>query len=180
MEKIQSVINFAVKCHMGQARKASGLPYIVHPMAVLSKLGEWHISDHKCWIAAICHDIREDCPNVTREQLVKVVGKEAASIVDELTFIPLNNGVDHSVQKAEYMKSFKDKSIEAVVVKVADRMCNTLDYIYSNPQYARKYWNKAEDLLSVMLHRAGEIDHAFGAGTFIRIRYSQTLINERS
>ena len=178
MKGIQDIIRFVVESHAGQVRKASGLPYIVHPMAVLSKLGEWFITDSNCWYAALCHDILEDCPNISWEILVETIGQSAADVVRELTFLPQGNSLA-GLQKDAYLKSFDKKSIEALSIKVADRMCNTMDFVVSDPQYARKYWKKAHELFETMLQRRAEFDTKFGLGTFTRMRYSQTLINER-
>lgn len=177
MSNLQSVIELAVEAHAGQVRKGSGLPYIVHPMAVLAKLGEWDITCFKCRSVALCHDIEEDCPQIHRDRIVQVIGEDAAIVVDELTFKPLLNGIEASIQKREYMRSFKDKSVHALVVKVADRVCNTLDFIATDPQYASKYWKKATNLFEIMLCRGDEINANFGMSVFPRMRYAQTTIN---
>jgi len=176
-ESLQPVIEFAVKCHQGQTRKGSGLPYIVHPMAVLSQLADWEIGCYKCWKAALCHDILEDCPEVTFEQLVEVIGLDAANIVQELTFKynPHSEILEH-IQKKEYMKSFATKSIHALAIKVADRICNTVDFISTNPDYAPKYWKKAEDLFDTMFTRGEEMMAEFGRGSFPRMKYTRTCL----
>ena len=176
-ESIQPVIEFAVKCHQGQTRKGSGLPYIVHPMAVLSQLADWEIDCYKCWKAALCHDILEDCPEVTFDQLVAVIGLDSANIVQELTFKP-NRAIqtpDH-LQKKEYMKSFESKSIHALAIKVADRICNTVDFISTDPDYAPKYWKKAEDLFDIMITRGEELMREFGRASFPRMKYTRTCL----
>lgn len=173
-EDIQSVIEFAVKCHQGQIRKGSGLPYIVHPMAVLAKLADWEINCYKCWKAALCHDILEDCPDVTFDQLVEVIGVDAANIVQELTFKPdPHSDLSERVQKDQYMKSFQTKSIHAFVIKVADRICNTVDFISTTPDYAPKYWKKADDLFRTMMLRGDEMIAEFGGGSFPRMKYTR-------
>lgn len=171
-ENIQSVIEFAVKCHKDQTRKQSGLPYIVHPMAVLAKLADWEINCYKCWKAALCHDILEDCPNVTFEQLVEAIGLDSANIVQELTFKP-HGDLPERVQKDQYMKSFHTKSIHALVIKVADRICNTMDFMSTTPDYAPKYWKKADELFFAMMARGDEMMEEFGRGSFPRMKYSR-------
>lgn len=177
-EDLQPVIEFALKCHKGQFRKGSGLPYIVHPLAVLSKLAEWQIFCYKCWTAAICHDILEDCPHVTFDELVAVIGLDAAKIVEELTFRPQSSEVNEK-QKSDYMKMFFGKSVEALVIKVADRVCNTEDFLSTTPDYAPKYWAKASDLLNAMLNRKDEINARFGVSCFPLMRYNQTRMDEK-
>lgn len=160
MDDIQLVIEFAVKAHKGQIRKDSELPYIVHPIAVLKKLAEWGIQCRICWKAALCHDVLEDCPDIDFERLWFAIGIDAANIVQELTF------VGPKEDKPAYMDSFATKSVQALVVKVADRLCNTEDFEQSNPVYAVKYMQKAEGLFRAMEMRKDEIVANFGEKTF--------------
>jgi guanosine-3',5'-bis(diphosphate) 3'-pyrophosphohydrolase len=176
-ENLQPVIEFASKCHAGQTRKTSGLPYIVHPMAVLSKLADWEIGCYKCWKAALCHDVLEDCP-VTFDELVAVIGLDAANIVQELTFhVDRKSDVDPKIQKRDYMRTFASKSVHALVIKVADRVCNTVDFISTTPDYAPKYWKQADDLFNAMMSRGEEIMAEFGRSSFPRMKYSRTCLN---
>ena len=178
MNELQAVIDFAVKSHTGQIRKGSGLPYIVHPMAVMSQLADWEIGCYNCWKAALCHDILEDCPHVSYNQLVAAIGQEAALIVEELTFRPDHKSdVPLALQKKIYMESFVDKSVASIVLKVGDRVCNTRDFISIDPQYANKYWSKADPLFDAMMTRAEEITAVFGRGTFPRMKYTRTCLN---
>jgi len=178
-QDIQPVIEFMVRAHKGQIRKGSGLPYSVHPMSVLARLGDWEIDCYNCWKAALCHDVLEDCPEVTFDQLVGVIGEQSANIVQELTFKPNPNSVmPEPFQKSEYMKSFANKSLNALVIKVADRMCNTMDFISTDPNYASKYWKKAESLFETMLIRKEEILTEFGRSSFPRMRYNQTCLSD--
>lgn len=174
---LQEVIEFAVDVHKNTpTRKHSELPYIVHPMAVLSLLGDWEVKDEVCRNAAVLHDTWEECPDViTFQKLEEVAGTETALVVKELTFIP--SGPEPHVQKKKYMETFKTNSVRALVVKMADRICNTLDFISGSPDYAPKYWKKAEPLFEAFLSRREEIEKVFGEATFIRMRYSMTNLN---
>lgn len=174
---LEEAIEFAVENHAGQYRKGSELPYIVHPMAVLSLLGYWEI---KCPItckAGIGHDLREDCADVTFDDIVRHFGENEALIIEELSFFP-KPGVPEHIQKKAYMSSFLEKSIEAVVLKFADRCCNTMDYMGSQPDYARKYWMKASDLIDVITTRAEEIVGRYGLATLARMKYTKQRIEE--
>lgn len=176
---LQSVIEFAVGAHSGQFRKGTGLPYIVHPLAVMSQIADWEIYCPKIWKAAICHDILEDCPNVCYKDLCDVIGEDSASIVQELTFAPVNDGRPENLQKEDYMKSFGTKSLEALVVKVADRICNTLDFVSTNPSYASKYFKKADCLFETVLNRGEQLLEKFGKSSFPRMKYSRTCLHQK-
>ena len=69
---------FGAQAHEGQSR-ASGEPYIYHPIAVARILAEMRM-DHKSIIAAILHDVIEDTPTV-KEQILETFGEEVAELV---------------------------------------------------------------------------------------------------
>lgn len=156
---IQKTIQFAVQAHDGQ-RRSSGCPYIVHPMAVLSEISNWGVANIVTWDAALCHDVLEDCPDIEYDDIVQVIGHVAADVVKELSFFP-DGGDTKAVQKERYIASFSEKSIHALVCKVADRICNTRDFIEAGNPYAAKYWEKAADLLDAMKTRGEEVGRLF-------------------
>ena len=51
-----------------------------------------------------------------------VTNPNVVSIVKELTFDPKD------MSKEEYMASFATKSIDAIIIKIADRLCNVMDF----------------------------------------------------
>lgn len=175
-KEIQRAVNFAVKAHAGQFRKC-GLPYIVHPMAVMAQLRDWGITNVVTWKAAVCHDVWEERPAITMPQLTKILGEEAALVVQELSFFPEDNGVPANQQKPIYLRTFYDKSIHALVVKVADRLSNVCDFLAIDPQYARKYYHKAEDLFGAMMARGEEINTFFQCDSvFLAMKHTQTSV----
>ena len=162
---IGKIVKYVVDKHDGQFRKEprdAPLPYIVHPMDVLRQVAQWGVTDLVIWKAALGHDVREDC-GVTIDEAQKVFGVKSADIIEELTFIP-NGAAGYTVpqQKQEYMRSFFTKSVPALTIKIADRCCNTLDWMDTDPDYAPKYWNKADDLFSAMVTRKEDIVKFYG------------------
>lgn len=172
---MQKAIEFAVKAHIGQFRKDGETPYIFHPFDVFSLVRNWGITDQDIWKACLCHDILEDCPKVTNDELIQEIGTKAAKICEELTFIPDKNSEIHvNMQKSKYMKSFMDKSIEAIIIKCADRICNTLDFKRESPSYAPSYWSKAFRLFEAYEKKSYKIQLAYGYQT----SYSMNLAIE--
>lgn len=170
---MSNALTFATTAHANQFRKGSGLPYICHPIDVLSKVHRWGIVDPVVWKACVCHDIEEDCPTVSKRMIVDFIGQESADIVSELTFIPDKSlAISVADQKLKYMESFMSKSIQAVVIKIADRICNTTDFVYSDLSYAQKYWYKASNLFNVATERIEEIDETFGDAVAAQILFS--------
>ncbi len=81
--RFADALGFACTAHDGQARKGSGAPYITHPLAVASLVGEYG-GDEDQAIAALCHDVMEDC-GVTYEELERRFGARVAGIVRACT-----------------------------------------------------------------------------------------------
>ena len=156
-DQINKAIGFATRNHAGTFRKrtiqGTRLPYIVHPMAVMTRVWKWGCGSPTVMLAAISHDLIEDVPSLDRKALRDIIGEEAYSVVMELSFFGDNKG--------EYMNSFSDKSIEAVVVKLADRIENVNDFSVADPDYAIRYANKALDFFKVVARRLPEIDAKF-------------------
>jgi len=152
---IERAIEFALTQHSGQTRKGSGLPYIVHPIEVTKRLSDLGVQDAEVLCAAALHDVLED-GSAGRDEIEREFGERVARIVGELTF-------DESVQsKAEYMASFAERSVEALVIKLIDRACNVDDYARGRPEYAPVYAGKARALFAAVGARSAEIVGAFG------------------
>ena len=59
-QRYGKALAFAAEKHAGQKRKGTRIPYISHPMAVASLVLE-HGGDEDEVIAALLHDVAEDC-----------------------------------------------------------------------------------------------------------------------
>jgi (p)ppGpp synthase/HD superfamily hydrolase len=163
---LSDVIKFVVDAHYGQFRKGSGLPYIVHPFDVLKRVSDWGIKDEIVCRAALAHDVLEERQDISFEHLAVCIGHEAASIVEELTFIPNKNlTTPVSVQKNQYLDSIGNASIQALVIKMADRIANTMDFHHDQSDYAEKYWHKADGLFKTFFskEKQEEITRMFGS-----------------
>ena len=64
-EKIERAFKFGARAHRGQTR-ASGHPYITHPVAVAAIVAELKL-DVESICAAILHDVIEDTPMVLQQ-----------------------------------------------------------------------------------------------------------------
>src|SRR3546814_17692816 len=75
--------------HDGQQR-ASGEPYVYHPLAVARILAEMRL-DHTTLIAAILHDVLDDT-GISREQIATEFGCDVAPLVDGVSKIANTEG----------------------------------------------------------------------------------------
>lgn len=115
---VLKAVQFAVRAHGGQKRKATGVPYITHPIDVAQILvDEAGCMDPSTLVAAVLHDVVEDT-RVTAAEIETVFGGKVASIVLE---------VSDDKRKREQIRKFPTLSWEAAQVKVADKISNLRD-----------------------------------------------------
>jgi len=82
LKLVREAFKFADEAHLGQFR-ASGEPYITHPIAVAGLCAGWRL-DAQAIMAALMHDAMEDC-GVTKPELIERFGAPTAELVDGLT-----------------------------------------------------------------------------------------------
>ena len=112
MEKVFEVaLRIAVDAHMGQ-RDKNGMPYILHPLAVASK-----VDDLELKTIAILHDTIEDTYVTADFLLEKGIPKDIVEVVELLTK-PKNE------QYESYLRRVKANP-KARAVKLADLAHNT-------------------------------------------------------
>ena len=80
--KIKAAFSCAKRAHTGQKR-ASGEPYISHPLSVAKTTASWHL-DCDAICAALLHDVLEDT-KISKSELLCQFGKNIADLVDGLS-----------------------------------------------------------------------------------------------
>ncbi|MBQ9416681.1 MAG: bifunctional (p)ppGpp synthetase/guanosine-3',5'-bis(diphosphate) 3'-pyrophosphohydrolase [Clostridia bacterium] len=131
LEKIQRAFDFANRCHNGQKR-ASGEPYICHPIAVAEIVASLSLdTDSIC--AALLHDTVEDCADMADlPKLSKMFGPDVAMLVDGLTkivMIQVDDKEEVHIENLRKMLLAMSKDIRVIFIKLCDRLHNmrTLD-----------------------------------------------------
>jgi myo-inositol-1(or 4)-monophosphatase len=76
---LTDAIAFAAKCHEGQLRKGTDIPYIVHPMEACA-IAATLTTDPEVLAAAVLHDVVEDA-GVSESELRERFGDRVASLV---------------------------------------------------------------------------------------------------
>jgi len=161
MTLIDRAVLLAANLHHGQHRKDQqggiSLPYLVHPLEVLKLLWSWGVADDTVLAAAALHDVFEDT-DATGHAVHDACGIDVYNLVAELT-------QSDDQDKADYIRSFGDpaqKSVESLVVKVADRICNVRDFLRTDFGYAGKYLLRARELRAAVASRYKEVTCRFG------------------
>lgn len=81
--RIRHALNFALKHHAGQTRKNRRAPYIMHPVQVALILARYDRPDDEL-VAAILHDVIEDCVATNAEQ-AQMTERIRAKFGDDVT-----------------------------------------------------------------------------------------------
>jgi GTP diphosphokinase / guanosine-3',5'-bis(diphosphate) 3'-diphosphatase len=128
---ICDAFTFAYNLHQGQYR-ASGEPYIAHPVAVAGLLRD--LGGSPAMIAAgFLHDVIEDT-EVTAEEIEQRFGIEVRQLVEAVTKLSKFNFSSKTERLAENFRRMflaMAQDIRVIVVKLADRLHNmrTLEYL---------------------------------------------------
>ena len=124
IEKVRLAYKFADEAHLGQIR-ASGEPYITHPIAVAAQCAEWKL-DAQALMAALLHDALEDC-GVTKAELIERFGAPVAELVDGLTKLDklhFNTREENQAESFRKMLLAMARDVRVILIKLADRSHN--------------------------------------------------------
>jgi GTP pyrophosphokinase len=155
IEAVRRAYRFADEAHLGQIR-ASGEPYITHPIAVAAQCAEWKL-DAQALMAALLHDAIEDC-GVTKPELIERFGAPVAELVDGLTKLDklqFNTREENQAESFRKMLLAMARDVRVILVKLADRTHNmrTLEDV------AREKWARISsetlDIYAPIAHRLG-------------------------
>ena len=123
-QRILAAADWALARH-GAQKRASGDPYIVHPLNVASILVDIQM-DAQGVMAALLHDVLEDT-DVSRAELRKLFGREVEALVQGVTKISILRGRSRSRQHSESIRKMlfaMVKDIRVILIKLADKLHN--------------------------------------------------------
>lgn len=154
-KEIRLAFNMSLEAHKDMRRK-SGLPYIMHPLAVAQIVAEEIGLGTVAIIAALLHDTVEDT-HLTLNDIEKNFGKKVGTIVDGLTKISGVFEQGTSLQAENFRKVLLTLSddIRVILIKLADRLHNmrTLDHMAREKQL--KIASETAYLYAPLAHRLG-------------------------
>src|SRR5881409_607713 len=155
LELVRKAYEFSQKHHAGQTR-ASGEPYLVHPLEVALVLSEMKM-DPVAVAAGLLHDSVEDT-SLTIVDIRKEFGEEVAHIVEGVTKISAIDFASREEQQAENLRKMvlaMVDDIRVVLIKLADRLHNmrTLEHLPIERQ--QKIAQETLDIYAPIAHRLG-------------------------
>jgi GTP diphosphokinase / guanosine-3',5'-bis(diphosphate) 3'-diphosphatase len=155
LELIRKAYEYSLKNHNGQNR-ASGEPYLAHPLEVASLLAEIKM-DAVSIAAGLLHDSVEDT-SVTIVDIRKEFGEQVAHIVEGVTKINKIDFASTEERQAENVRKMvlaMVDDIRVVLIKLADRLHNMRTLEHLPPDRQAKIAKETLDIYGPIAHRLG-------------------------
>ncbi len=155
LKLVREAFKFADEAHLGQFR-ASGEPYITHPIAVAAVCASWRL-DSQAVMAALMHDAMEDC-GVTKPELIERFGAPTADLVDGLTKL---DKLQFSTREQSQAESFRKmllamaRDVRVILVKLADRLHNMRTLSAMAAAKRGRIAQETLDIYAPIAHRLG-------------------------
>jgi GTP pyrophosphokinase/guanosine-3',5'-bis(diphosphate) 3'-pyrophosphohydrolase len=155
IRRVRDAYRFADEAHLGQFR-ASGEPYITHPIAVAGLCADWKL-DAQAIMAALMHDAMEDC-GVTKAELIERFGAPTADLVDGLTKL---DKLQFSTREESQAESFRKmllamaRDVRVILIKLADRLHNMRTMEAMAAHKSVRIARETLDIYAPIAHRLG-------------------------
>jgi guanosine-3',5'-bis(diphosphate) 3'-pyrophosphohydrolase len=146
---------FSALHHKGQTR-ASGEPYLVHPLEVANILADMRL-DETSVATGLLHDVVEDTL-VELDVIRNSFGEEIAHLVDGLTKLAQISNQSREEQQAENVRKMllaMVDDVRVVLVKLADRLHNMRTLQHLKPEKRRRIAQETLDIFAPIAHRLG-------------------------
>jgi GTP pyrophosphokinase len=154
-EIIRRAWEFCLLHHRGQLR-ASGEPYVLHPLEVAIVLAEMKL-DSTAIAAGLLHDAVEDTP-VTTADITRMFGEQVAHIVEGVTKldkIQFANREDRQAESVRKMLLAMVTDVRVVLIKLADRLHNMRTLEHLKPERQQGIARETLDIYAPLAHRLG-------------------------
>jgi GTP pyrophosphokinase len=155
LEPVERAFDMAVVAHEGQ-RRASGEPFVLHPIACAFILAELGL-DPASIQAALLHDVPEDT-EYSLGDVEERFGSEVAHLVDGVTKLSKFSTHSHEQQQAENIRKMllaMAEDIRVVLVKLADRLHNMRTLSALAPEKQARIARQTMEIYAPLAERLG-------------------------
>jgi (p)ppGpp synthase/HD superfamily hydrolase len=151
MDVVRKAQVYAMAAHaaVGQKRKYTGEPYIVHPAEVAKIVAGVPGATPDMVAAAWLHDVVEDT-GCTFTDIHMAFGIDIATLVGWLTDVSKPEDGNRTVRKAMDREHTAEAPAEAQTIKLADLISNSRSITAHDPAFAKTYLEEKRLLLAVM------------------------------
>ena len=175
---IRKAWEFCVSHHEGQMR-ASGEPYIIHPLEVAEVLAGMKL-DATAIAGALLHDAVEDTL-ATSEEIGERFGDQVAHIVEGVTKIDkiqFANREDRQAENVRKMLLAMVSDVRVVLIKLADRLHNMRTLEHLKPERQEAIARETLEIYAPLAHRLG-MGKVRGELEDLAFRYTDPVAYER-
>ena len=155
IDLIRRAYLFSALHHRGQKR-ASGEPYLVHPLEVADILADMRL-DEVSVSTGLLHDVVEDTL-VDLDTIRNYFGDEITRLVDGLTKIAHISNLSKEKQQAENVRKMvlaMTTDVRVVLIKLADRLHNMRTMQFLKPEKRARISQETLDIYAPIAHRLG-------------------------
>ena len=155
LDVIRRAYLFSALHHRGQTR-ASGEPYLVHPLEVANILADMRL-DETSVSTGLLHDVVEDTL-VDLDTIKSYFGDTISQLVDGLTKIATISELSKEKQQAENIRKMvlaMVTDVRIVLIKLADRLHNMRTMQYLKPDKRERISQETLDIYAPIAHRLG-------------------------
>jgi RelA/SpoT family (p)ppGpp synthetase len=146
---------YAMRAH-GEQKRASGDPYISHPLEVAAILTELKLDDATI-AAALLHDTIEDT-DATRAEIDRLFGHEIGLLVEGLTKLKRLELVSKEAKQAENLRKLLlaiADDVRVLLIKFADRLHNMRTLAHRPPEARRRTADETLEIYAPLAGRMG-------------------------
>lgn len=178
-KRLQRAFRYAAEAHEGQTRKQTAVPYLAHLMAVASLVLEAG-GDEETTIAALLHDVVEDCGGMPRlREIRRMFGPRVAKIVEGCTDSFEIPKPGWSERKKNYLVKLKQADADTLLVSSADKLHNVRTVLTDYRQQGESTWKRFQGKRDGTLWYYRALCDEFGRRKPSRlIRELQLAVNE--
>ncbi|MEQ1886925.1 MAG: bifunctional (p)ppGpp synthetase/guanosine-3',5'-bis(diphosphate) 3'-pyrophosphohydrolase [Bryobacteraceae bacterium] len=155
LEPLRKALRFACERH-GAQKRASGEPYMVHPLQVSQILADMNM-DMICLQTGILHDVVEDT-SATIAEVKRLFGEDVARCVDGVTKLSKLNLASREERQAESVRKMllaMVNDIRVVLVKLADRLHNMRTLGALSQERQQRIASETMEIYAPIAHRLG-------------------------
>ncbi len=149
---------YAMQKH-GQQKRASGDPYISHPLEVAAILTDMRL-DESTIAVALLHDTIEDT-TATRAEIDEMFGEDIGRLVEGLTKIKKLDLVTKKAKQAENLRKLLlaiSDDVRVLLVKLADRLHNMRTLDHMSPEKRARISEETMEIYAPLAGRMGMQD----------------------
>jgi (p)ppGpp synthase/HD superfamily hydrolase len=140
--RFKRALFFATRKHASQTRKGGSVPYISHLLGVAGLVLEAG-GDEDLAIAALLHDVAEDCGGIPMlNQVRRRFGKRVAHIVEGCSDVFTTPKPPWRERKEPYLKHLRTADADTRLVSAADKLHNARSVLADYREFGEQIWER--------------------------------------